>query len=307
MFSKLRWSVMTISFVVLTYGVYLLGVKVGNGFEIPIFACAINQDGLIRGSCYNLSRFNNFVAANLIAGKIGVIVTFLVTNLLLILLLGRVFCGFICPFGFIQDLLDKLRQLFRIKSLRLTEKQYKWLVLFKWELLAIFLGATYFGISFCSFCPLIAIVPPLAGREVGVGMAGITAIIVIAGAFLKRRFWCNICPMGMLIGLFHKVSLIRLKKNCQACTECGACYEACPMGIKSIYTERRQEDITVGDCLICGECINKCPENNVLALSFAKWKLFVSSREKFFEDQGLKQEHTAKQNIEKLFNKEKAR
>ena len=137
-------------------------------------------------------------------------------------------------------------------------------------------------------------------------MAGVSGVIVMAGAFLKRRFWCNVCPVGLLIGLFYKLSLVRLKKDCQACTECGACYEACPMGIKSIYTERSKEDITTVNCLMCGECINKCPENNALALALAKQKLYISSRDNFFADQGLKTERTVGENINRLlFNKEK--
>ncbi|HEX3043191.1 MAG TPA: 4Fe-4S binding protein [Bacillota bacterium] len=301
MLSKIRWSLLVISFIVLTYGVYLFGVKINNGFELPTFAYPINQEGLVRGSCYNLAHTGEWFTQNLAAGKMNVIITFIAGNLLLIFLLGRSFCGFICPFGFIQDLLDKFRQMLRLKSFRWTEKQYKWVSLFKWEFLAIFLGLTYLGISFCSFCPIIAIVPPLAGREINVTISGILAVIVMAGAFLKRRFWCNICPMGLLVGLFYKVSLFRLKKDCQACTECGACYEACPMGIKSIYTERQKSDITTMDCLMCAECINKCPEKNALSLAVARWKIFSSSRSNFFADQGLKAENTVKQNIDKLF------
>ncbi|MGN1033012.1 MAG: 4Fe-4S binding protein, partial [Intestinibacter sp.] len=97
-----------------------------------------------------------------------------------------------------------------------------------------------------------------------------------------RRFWCNICPMGYLVGLFSKFSLFRLKKDCTACTECKACYEACPMGIKSIYTEREKEDITTTNCIMCCECVKKCPEDNAIYMSFLNKKFYVSSRFDFF-------------------------
>ncbi|MGD8401661.1 MAG: 4Fe-4S binding protein [Bacillota bacterium] len=297
--TRTRRLIQTVSFIVLTFGVYLFGVQI-SGIELPTFACSINREGLIKGSCYTLCHTKQWLADNLAKGQIGAIVIFLGVNLLLILILGRVLCGFICPFGFIQDLLDQLRQKLKIPSLRLNERQYQWLRLFKWEMLFLFLGGAYIGISFCSFCPIIAIIPPLAGREVNVYMAGVIAVAVVAGSFLKHRFWCNICPMGLLVGLFYKRSGVRLRKNCQACTECGACYEACPMGIKSIYTEREKADITTMDCLMCGECINCCPENDALSLVIAKHKFWVSSRTNFFGEQGLDPQKAVSQNIEKL-------
>jgi ferredoxin-type protein NapH len=287
---KTRWLVQTVSFIVLTFGVYLFGVQI-SGIELPIFACAINREGLIKGSCYTLSHTKEWLTDKLTKGQIGAIVTFLGVNLLLVLILGRVLCGFICPFGFIQDLLNLLRQKLKIVSLRLNEQHYQWLSWFKWEILLLFLGGTYLGINFCSFCPIVAITPPLAGREVTVYIAGVVAVAVVTGSFLKHRFWCNICPMGLLIGLFYQRSGFRLRKNCQACTECGACYEACPMGIKSIYTEREKTDITTVNCLMCGECINRCPENDALALAIVKRKFWVTSRDNFFREQGLGPQH----------------
>jgi polyferredoxin len=134
-------------------------------------------------------------------------------------------------------------------------------------------------------------------------MSGLIGIPIVALSFLKKRFWCNICPLGLLIGLFHRISLFRLRKDCQACTECGACYEACPMGIKSIYTERVKTDITTHDCILCGECVNKCPENNALALGILNFKFYKASRVNFFKRQGLKPHNHDFEKIAKLFSK----
>jgi ferredoxin-type protein NapH len=241
------------------------------------------------------------VSSGWATGKVGSVLGFFAVNLLFIVVLGRVLCGFVCPFGLIQDLLDRLRQWLRIDSLRFNEKHYQWISLIKWEILVIFLVINFWGISFCYFCPILGIVPPLAGRVGALSMSGIVAVVIVAGSFLKRRFWCNICPLGLLIGLFYPVSLVRLRKDCQACTECGACYEACPMGIKSIYTERVKTDITTYDCLMCGECINKCPENKALTLVFLKYKFYISSRANFFRDQGVKPQNGDLRKIGKLF------
>ena len=103
-------------------------------------------------------------------------------------------------------------------------------------------------------------------------------ILVLIGSFFKRRFFCLICPLGVLLGLLHKISPFRIKKDCQACTECGACYEACPMGVRTIYTEREKTDVTEMNCIMCGECIRKCPEDNALSMTFCGMKLYTASR-----------------------------
>jgi ferredoxin-type protein NapH len=303
-FSRIRWVVMIVSFIILTFGVYLFGAKV-TAVKIPTFACPFNHEGLIDGSCYELCHLPEFVKNDWAAGKIGLVLGFFVVNFLFIVVLGRFLCGFICPFGLIQDLLDRLRQWLRIDSLRFNEKHYQWICLIKWELLVIFLVINFLGISFCDFCPILGITPPLAGRVGALTMSGTIAVLMVAGSFLKRRFWCNICPLGLLIGLFYPISLFRLHKDCQACTECGACYEACPMGIKSIYTERVKTDITTYDCLICGECINKCPENNALKLVFHKYPFYIASRANFFKTQGVKPQNDDHRKIGKLLKRER--
>ena len=75
-----------------------------------------------------------------------------------------------------------------------------------------------------------------------------------------------------------------------ACTECGACYEACPMGIKSIFTARegkneRAIDVTTTDCIFCGECVRKCPEDGALYMTLAGVRLYNASRMAFLREQ----------------------
>jgi polyferredoxin len=139
-------------------------------------------------------------------------------------------------------------------------------------------GLVFAGGEFCSFCPAIVISPVLAGMKVSIYLSGFMMVIVLVGSFFKRRFWCNICPLGYLIGLAHRISPFRVKKDTVSCTECGACYEACPMGIKMIYTEREKADVTDINCIMCGECVRSCPEDNALALAFAGKKFYMSSR-----------------------------
>lgn len=299
-FSTVRWLILTASFILLTFGVYIFGTRV-NDYYIPTFVCPVDTQGIIGSSCYELSHMNEWLLRDISSGNFGAIIKFFAVLILFAVLFGRILCGFVCPFGFLQDLIDRLRQFLKIKPIRFTEKTNKWVAFFKWEIMAIFIAGCFIGINFCSFCPVILSSPGFAGIGTAIYVSGIIGIIVIASSFFKRRFWCNICPLGLLIGLASKISFFRLKKDCQACTECGACYEACPMGIKTIYTERKKTDITTCDCLMCGECIQKCPEDKALAFSIFKKKFYISSRKEFFNEQGLKKNKSASKNIDKLF------
>ena len=86
------------------------------------------------------------------------------------------------------------------------------------------------------------------------------------------------------MGLFHKLTPIRIKKDCTACTECGICYEACPMDIREIYTERESEDVTFDECIFCNKCIDNCPEKDALKLTYAGKKIYGSKRERFYKN-----------------------
>jgi formate hydrogenlyase subunit 6/NADH:ubiquinone oxidoreductase subunit I len=274
-FMAIRWLVMILSFVVLIYGGKLLGQWFHNVY-IPIFACPINQDQLIESSCYYLAHLNF-----LFATEWQHIALFFGSLILSVIILGRVICGFLCPMGLVQDMVHEIRQGLKIEGVALNEKLYGQLKPIKWTMLLIFLGFCFFGVNFCDFCPAITLSPAFAGFKVGLFFSGFMMVMVLIGGFFKRRFFCNICPLGYLTGLLYKISLFRIKKDCQACTECGACYEACPMGIKTIYTEREKKDVTTPDCIMCGECIDKCPENNALSMSFCGLKFYRASRKTF--------------------------
>ncbi len=282
-FVKIRWLIMSMSFILIIYGSKIFG-HVFSNLEMPIFACPFNEDQLISASCFYLSHIRELCASSL-----KEIVMFVVSFLISAIILGRILCGFICPMGFYQDVLHKGRQLLHMEGITVNETLYQKLRLIKWLFLLIFLGIGMIGGDFCYICPAITLSPAFAGFRVSLYLGGFLMIVVTAVSFLKRRAFCNVCPLGYVLGLFHKLSLFRIKKNAVSCTECGACYEACPMGIKAILTTREGKDektidVTSSDCLLCGECIRRCPENDALALTFAGKKIYQASRIAFMEE-----------------------
>ena len=277
-FMTVRWIVMILSFVFFVYGSSIFGGWISRNVEIPTFACATYWGTALESSCYAFSHFDYLFGEH----STIEIVIFFISFFAFTIIFGRTLCGFVCPFGLIQDFIYEIRQLFRARGISFNERIYSILRLIKWQMLLFFLGAWTLGVNFCNFCPAIITTPAFAGMKLSLYVSGFLAVVVLVLGFFKRRIWCNVCPLGYMIGLFNKISLFKLKKNCQSCTECGACYEACPMGIKSIYTERNKIDITTSDCIMCGECIKKCPENDALAITFVNKKVYVASRFKFF-------------------------
>ena len=162
-------------------------------------------------------------------------VCFTLGIVLIILLFGRSLCAFVCPLGTMQDMLTDIRCALHIRGIPQSEKTYRCLRLLRTILFCIFILIGCFGVDYCHFCPAAALTSPaFAGFRYSIYVSGILAVAVLVMSFFKERFFCNICPLGFLVGLLSKWSTVQLKKDCGSCTECGACYEACPMGIKTV-------------------------------------------------------------------------
>ena len=153
------------------------------------------------------------------------------------LLLGRVICGFLCPFGLIQELLYKIRSP-KLRKNRFT----RILSYFKYVLLGILIAipVIYAGIpSFCKYvCPagtLEGAVSLLANIENSdfYAMLGylftwkfaILVVVVVACVFIYRAFCRFICPLGAIYGLFCRLSLLGVKLDKNKCIDCGLCIE----------------------------------------------------------------------------------
>ncbi|MDR1972022.1 MAG: 4Fe-4S binding protein [Treponema sp.] len=193
---------------------------------------------------------------------------FYVTGLLLLfgLVFGRAICGFLCPFGLIQELIYRIPGPKLGKNAltrRLSLLKYAFLAL---PVLALPLGALLiqgYGVPFfCEFLcpagtleaalPLILVNPSI--RELAGGLflwkLGALAALVLASLFLFRFFCRFICPLGALYGLFNRFALLGMQKNRKRCTNCGECAANCKMDTRQALDR---------ECIRCGECIGRCP------------------------------------------------
>lgn len=193
------------------------------------------------------------------------------------LLLGRVICGFLCPFGLIQELLYKIRTP-KLRKSRFTRiaSYFKYILL----ILVIAIPLIYSGIPvFCKYiCPagtLEGAVSLLANVENSgfYGMLGylfswkfcVLLVVIVASVFIYRFLCRFICPLGAIYSLFSKISLLGVKLDKDKCINCGLCIQGCKMDIKHVGDH---------ECIQCGECISVCP---VQAISWKGSKIFIKS------------------------------
>ena len=183
------------------------------------------------------------------------------------LLFGRWICGFLCPFGLIQDLLHKIKTP-KVGKGRVTRvlSYFKYVILAFFAVLfpLIYAGYEFPLPGFCKYiCPagtLEGAVGLLSnpGNENMLGMLGplftwkfLLMVIFLVGAVFMYRFFCRFfCPLGALYGLFNRISLVGVKLEREACTDCGLCVGKCKMDIRRVGDH---------ECIQCGECISACP------------------------------------------------
>ncbi|MDO5539125.1 MAG: 4Fe-4S binding protein [Eubacteriales bacterium] len=185
-------------------------------------------------------------------------------------LMGRFVCGWLCPFGLIQDLIHKIPFPKKIKTFRwdklLRKLKYVILVVFV-ILLPLFLvdilgqGAPY-------FCKLICPVGTLEGglplvllnkslrSAIGWLYAWkmvLLAVTIFLSIIIYRPFCKYICPLGAIYSVFNPISVFKYRVDKEKCIDCGACTRACKMQVDPLLNVNHPE------CIRCGQCKKICP------------------------------------------------
>lgn len=183
------------------------------------------------------------------------------------ILLGRIICGFLCPFGLIQELL------YKIKTPKLKKNRFtKVLSYFKYVILVFFvvIVPVLYGLrkvplpGFCKYiCPAGTIEGAfgLLSNKVNEGELArlgpiftwkfaLAVSIIVGSVFIFRVFCRFICPLGALYGIFNKFAILGIKLEKPKCIDCGLCISKCKMDISEVGDH---------ECINCGECISVCP------------------------------------------------
>lgn len=199
----------------------------------------------------------------------------LIAALAVALVARNSFCGWLCPFGFIQDMISSFSAFVQkkvypvrkaVKALKTHGKGLavvdRYLRFLKYVVLAwTVIGAALYGFMvFRDVDPWAALWSIL---EASFGFGTIVLLIVLIASLFVERPWCRYaCPLGAATGIVSKLSPFYLKREADACKNCAICTKACPMGLP-VHTATT---IKSAECIGCLECVDECPREGALEL-----------------------------------------
>ncbi len=231
-------------------------------------------------------------------------ITLYVTGVLVFfgVLFARFVCGFLCPFGFFQDLLYKI-PLFRLRTenqkattIKIPKPIDEVLRYVKYAMLLIpvillpALAVNQFGIGAPYFCTWIC---PVGSLQGGIPLVSqneslqhaigflfnwkmtLLGIIILGSVLLYRPFCKYLCPLGAFYALFNGVSFYKMEVDSATCTRCGKCETACHMQVDPIKKIRKADraafrkvscgkmQISSTECIRCGDCKRACPCSSI--------------------------------------------
>ena len=250
---------------VLIYGRFLMALVVlilcgaaywGNFYPLKIFDIqftAALQSGIISG-----------VSIGLLLLLILVVVT---------LFFGRVYCSTLCPLGLYQELLTILFKPFYKKRKSAPQKHH----ITAYFLAAVLLGTLFGGTVVClrMLDPFAVTGNALSGVWFGLGFVAVLTVLT----FFKKRFFCtNICPVGAVLGLISRFSLLKIRIDEDKCTKCALCAKSCPCGSIDFAAHKVDNET----CVKCFKCLNHCAHGALYyGLPKAKKVAFNAKRRQF--------------------------
>lgn len=185
---------------------------------------------------------------------------------------GKSFCSWMCPIGFLSELIGEAGERFwkklfkkRVKLPKIIDyplRSIKYLIL-AFFVYAIFFAMTVDALRLFLDSPynLIADIKMYYFfAKISKFSLTVIAILFILSVFI-RNFWCRyLCPYGALLGLISFLSPLKIKRNTTSCIDCGLCAKACPSFIKvdKVISVRSDE------CSMCLNCVDVCPVANTL-------------------------------------------
>jgi len=176
-------------------------------------------------------------------------------------LLGRFICGWLCPFGLIQDILH------RIPSPKFNLPRKVGLLRWAWLLgLVVLVPLILKKPGFCAWVcpagtleggiPLPTFDPGLRQLIGGIFFLklGILAVFLLGSICVYRPFCQAACPLGLIYGFFNRISVLTISLDRKDCRSCGLCRQACPVNL-----DPQAGEFERGECLRCLRCVRACP------------------------------------------------
>jgi polyferredoxin len=189
------------------------------------------------------------------AGKTIPLIFFsLLLSIIILTVLGnKLFCGWVCPIGAIQEIFYRIPLPNKFK----TKMPFKVSILIR-----IILFILYVGIIFLLGLGIYDYINPFEFLHWNFELVGILiiSVVLVASSALFRPFCYLVCPLGLITWLFEQISLVKIKVDEDSCNKCEICVEESPCPSMNAILEGNR---IKPDCHACGHCIKSCPENAI--------------------------------------------
>ncbi len=252
---NIRWAVQmgVLLFVTMTG---ILHQRIGGGIEGVASVHALCPFGALE-SFYSLVTKGEFIKKVFYSN-----IVFAVGTTALTLIFGRIFCGWICALGTLQDLFGRL-------GMKIFKRRYSipkgWDASLRYMKYVVLLGIIYFTwrtgqLVINSMDPFVAYNHIAAGmeellKEYAVGF-GILVAMLLSSLFYERLFCRYLCPLGAYYSIVGRLSFFKIKRKKSSCVDCKRCDKSCPAALDISSSERADSR---GECLSCMNCVEVCP------------------------------------------------
>ncbi|MFH1227077.1 MAG: 4Fe-4S binding protein [Planctomycetota bacterium] len=266
---------------------------------MPILSCRFARlTGMWRGCFYHfLQEYPVY------RNSLSELLPFILLYLIFAVIFGRFLCGWVCPFGFMEDILSMVRKYLGLSYIRISESIKALLKKTSYSVLILGLGIMVmigfpcllplrirrgFYLVGCQTCPGRFICPLITGFPLTFNFEspimvvlfaiGLLFLIIFLLSFMVKRLWCRICPSGLMLSFFNRGSLLTLEKDVSKCTHCGSCMTGCPMQSTHVYEENKQKVMNRAECISCYRCVDMCPEDKCLQVKIPGLWIFRSGQ-----------------------------
>ena len=233
----------------------ILHLRKAYSLRVPLLVVSLIMTGFYLGGCpCPVGAWYYLLSAN--KRIFGLVLLMLLIPVLLALFRGRIFCGWMCPIGAIQELLkaEKINWEFEPATDKMLRK-LKYLLLIVFSLATLWTGVNYWQ-HFEPFKSLFN----FSGTTISI----ILLVIVLAWSIVLGRPFCRyFCPLGAILALTSRFSLAKIVPDSSKCVHCGICVKShcCPTSAIEINVQDKDSlpVIDAAECIRCGKCINICP------------------------------------------------
>jgi len=271
-----RTIILLVLFLIAIFG-FIYNIKI---LRYLIMFVSVIFLGIMYYGGFSFNHIQNLIYQNFPHKSNIFIWSLIVLTILTTLLIGRLYCGWLCPFGAVTEFLFEIKKFFETRykkslgkeiEIEIVEDNVVAKFLRKYEYL--YRYAKYIFAVLILFYPKFIFFEPFQHMFLinKTSLKGIIYLIfVLIFCLLFIRLWCRyFCPLGGVLSLFSKISLFRLKINTVKCFNCEICKTICPTN--AIIEKNDKLKILYTECILCNKCRQSCGPKNI-NISYLKLK-----------------------------------